>query len=305
MHYYNEWDKYPAEWLRNLQRDGQIPAGAVDERSIEDVQPKDLQGVTQAHFFAGIGGWAYALRLAGWPESRPVWTASCPCQPFSAAGKAGGVGDKRHLWPSVLRLISECRPPVVFGEQVASEDGYLWLSGVRVDLERIGYAVGCSDLPACCASAPHPRQRLYWVAEPEGQHLRGPQEPRKRPKEIQGPGEDEGASAGRGRGALSMAYADGGLAGDGGLQRGREHGLLPEGRRPRFWDTYDVIRARDGGLRRLEPGTFPLVDGVPARLAKIRAYGNAIVPEVAELFIRAYQEVRGLDVSADLSKEGK
>lgn len=295
LHFYNEWDGYAAGWLRNLQSDGQIPEGTVDERSIEDVKAEDLRGTTQAHFFAGIGGWAYALRLAGWPESRPVWTASCPCQPFSAAGKAGGVGDKRHLWPSVLRLISERRPPVVFGEQVASQDGYLWLSGVRVDLERIGYAVGASDLPACSASAPHRRQRLYWVAQSEGQHVGRPEEPGKRAQKVQDPGANGGASLGRGRGAVRVAYPDGREPRDGEVQRGWKLGLLPEGRSPRFWDDFDVIKARDGKLRRLEPGTFPLVDGVPARLAQIRAYGNAIVPQVAAEFIGAY-----LDVSAGL-----
>lgn len=76
--YYNEVDPYAAEWLRNLILCGLIAPGDVDERSIEDVTPADLRGYTQCHFFAGIGVWSYALRMAQWPDSRPVWTGSCP-----------------------------------------------------------------------------------------------------------------------------------------------------------------------------------------------------------------------------------
>ena len=72
--YYNEFDPFAAAWLRELIKDGQIADGEVDERSIVDVRPDDLRGFTQCHFFAGIGGWSYALRLAGWPDDAPVWT---------------------------------------------------------------------------------------------------------------------------------------------------------------------------------------------------------------------------------------
>jgi DNA (cytosine-5)-methyltransferase 1 len=118
--YYNECDAFAAGWLRELIKAGLIAPGEVDERSIEDVQPEDVRGFTQCHWFAGIGTWSYALRCAGWEDSQAVWTGSCPCQPFSAAGKRGGFSDKRHLWPAWCRLIEACRPPVIFGEQVAS-----------------------------------------------------------------------------------------------------------------------------------------------------------------------------------------
>ena len=122
--YYNEIDEFAAAWLRELMKAGQIPDGEVDTRSIADVQPDDLRGFQQCHFFAGIGGWAYALKLAGWPEDRAVWTGSCPCQPFSSAGAQAGGDDPRHLWPTWFRLIRECRPNVVFGEQVESAIGH-------------------------------------------------------------------------------------------------------------------------------------------------------------------------------------
>lgn len=79
--YYNEIDPFAAAWLEELVRAGHIAPGEVDTRSIEDVCPSDLRGFTQCHFFAGIGVWSYALRLAGWPDDRQVWTGSCPCFP--------------------------------------------------------------------------------------------------------------------------------------------------------------------------------------------------------------------------------
>lgn len=84
--YYNEIDPFAAAWLRRLIARGLIAPGDVDTRSITDVRADDLVSYVQCHFFAGIGGWSLALRLAGWPDDRPVWTGSCPCQPFSGAG---------------------------------------------------------------------------------------------------------------------------------------------------------------------------------------------------------------------------
>ena len=161
--YYNEIDPFAAAWLRNLIKAGAIAPGDVDERDIRDVNPDDLKGYRQCHFFAGIGVWSYALRSAGWADDRPVWTGSCPCQPFSAAGKRGGLADERHLWPHWHHLLRECRPAIVLGEQVASPDGLGWLDLVSADLEGEGYAFGASDLCAAGFGAPHIRQRLWFV----------------------------------------------------------------------------------------------------------------------------------------------
>ncbi|HDX8854765.1 TPA: DNA cytosine methyltransferase [Klebsiella michiganensis] len=162
--YYNEIDPFAAQWLRNLIAGGHIAPGEVDERSIEDVTPDDLRGFTQCHFFAGIGVWSHSLRLAGWPDDRPVWTGSCPCQPFSAAGKGDGFADERHLWPHFFHLISECRPQHVFGEQVAAGNANVWFDLVQADLEGMGYAFGLVPFTSAGIGAPHIRERVYWVA---------------------------------------------------------------------------------------------------------------------------------------------
>lgn len=163
--YYNENDPFAAAWLRNLIAAGHIAQGEVDERSIEEVRADDIKNFTQCHFFAGIGVWSYSLRGAGWPDDRKVWTGSCPCQSFSTAGKRKGFDDKRHLWPEWFRLIRECKPDTIFGEQVASKDALAWLDLVSFDLEGAGYAVGAVDTCAAGFGAPHIRQRFYWVAD--------------------------------------------------------------------------------------------------------------------------------------------
>jgi DNA (cytosine-5)-methyltransferase 1 len=161
---YNEIEPYAAEWLRNLAAAGHIAEGRVDERSIAELRPEDISPAEQFHTFAGIGVWSHALRLARVPDSLPVWTGSCPCQPFSAAGAGHGFADPRHLWPEWFRLIRECRPPLIFGEQVASPDGLTWLDLVQSDLEGAGYAFAAFDLCAASFGAPHIRQRFYFCA---------------------------------------------------------------------------------------------------------------------------------------------
>jgi DNA (cytosine-5)-methyltransferase 1 len=198
--YYNEHDPKAAAWLRELIKAGMIAPGEVDERSIEDVIPNELAGFDQCHFFAGIGVWSYALRLAGWPDDRPVWTGSCPCQPFSAAGKGEGTADERHLWPALHFLIEQRRPAVFLGEQVASKDGLAWLDIVHSDLAAAGYAIGAADLCAAGVGAPHIRQRL-WIVGKRLEHAEsdGWGEWRAEPSER---------SPERGRSAGGMADAD-------------------------------------------------------------------------------------------------
>jgi len=314
--YYNEIDPYAAAWLRNLIKAGHIPNGDVDERSIADVQPMDIADYTQCHFFAGIGGWSLALRLAGWPDDRPVWTGSCPCQPFSVAGKGAGTADARHLWPEFHRLIRECRPPVVFGEQVASRAGREWLSGVLLDLEGVGYAGAGADLCAAGVGAPHIRQRLYWVAVDHallGRHGNAQEQIRagRLGAELSGgtdgdmanaarftqrephddvraiSREDAWVSFGGGSGRYSpcnMADAD-----DAGREGRAVHAERPDELSP--WSRgVEWRRGADGKERRVKPGVRLLAHGVPARVGKLRAYGNAIVPPLAAEVIKAFMD---------------
>ena len=292
--YYNDNDAYCAQWLRNLIAENLIAKGDVDERSIKEVTAKDVANYTQCHFFAGIGGWSYALRMAGWPDSREVWTGSCPCQPFSVAGSQRGTDDERHLWPEWAKLIARCRPTVVLGEQVASKAGREWLAGVRAKLERSGYRFGAADLCAAGVAAPHRRQRLWFVGRDGGGRSgakapsRGGRETDGHLSHLSGP-PSEASREKLANAASDLADANGGNAGAEGLQRSWQHGQRA-GDSETFWSTSEWLFCTDGKFRRVEPGTFPVAHGIPKRVAKLRALGNAIVPQIAAEFIKTFVE---------------
>ena len=280
--YYNEFDPYAAQWLRNLIAAGLIPAGEVDERSIVDVAPSDLAGYTQCHFFAGIGGWALAARLAGWPDDRELWTGSAPCQPFSVAGKQRGTDDDRHLWPHLFRLACARRPAVLMGEQVAAAVGKDWLDGVFSDLESIGYACGAAVIPACAVDAPHRRDRLWFVADANDA----------RP---QGHRELERFNGSTGREEQGGHGAENGISGNVAWLIGHDGKARRVGTRVRL--VADGLPAGMAGLcagddaAQSEVEMIPLLaHGVQARVGKLRALGNAIVPAVAAMVIGAYQD---------------
>jgi len=319
--FYNEIDPKAAAWLRELIKQGHIAPGDVDERSIVDIQPSDLRGYTQCHFFAGIGVWSHALRCAGWGDDRPVWTGSCPCQPFSAAGKRCGTDDARHLWPEFFRLINECRPVTVFGEQVASKDGLAWLDAVHVDLEGAGYTVGAVDSCAAGFGAPHIRQRIYFVAHTEIDRSGAlDQESRSGVRQTEsagGPGfpigladADHAGPQGRGCGVVQERAGERAVGQNGGPCNG-------------FWSNAEWLPCRDGKSRPVESCLEPLADGLAgelglvrlisypdrpheeriiyapliqkgkARVMRLKGYGNAIVAPQATEFIKAYMEVCG------------
>ena len=295
--YYNEIDPYAAQWLRNLIAAGHIAPGEVDERSILDVSPDDLAGFTQCHFFAGIGVWSYALRRGGWLDSSPVWTGSCPCQPFSVAGVGSGFDDERHLWPFWFHLIEQCRPRVVFGEQVEAAIRHGWLDLVQADMEGIGYAVAPVGIPAAGVGAPHIRQRLWFVADANSQRRAG-EHALLRAEEAgrHAGGTSEIAGCGRtGRlGDDDHARLEGFAGhGDERTRRPQPPGSVTEaGAVNGFWADADWLPCRDGKWRPVEPGTFPLAHGAPARVGRLRAYGNAIVAQVAAEIVTAYMECR-------------
>jgi DNA (cytosine-5)-methyltransferase 1 len=303
---YNEIDSFAAEWIRQLAQRDAIAPGLVDNRSVEDLEPARLIQHTQCHFFAGIGAWSYALRLAGWPDDLPVWTASLPCQPFSISGKRRGIADERHLWPSFFWLVRQCRPRVIFGEQVSSADGLAWFDTVSGDLEAAGYTTAAIDLCAAGVGAPHIRQRLYWVAYTSGD------EPASVITGCRATG--SGCS---GISGMANAYSAG-LEGWGVLPKcankftpGATSMASPASAPVSFWQGSDWVDCRSGKKRPIEPGTFPLVDGIAfesmgrgrsrgIRSALLKGYGNSIVAPLAAEFIRSFVEV----INGDVGKFG-
>lgn len=227
--YYSDNDPFVAQWLRNLIKEGLIADGDVDDRSIRDVQPGDLRGYTQCHFFAGIGGWSLALRMAGWEDDREVWTGSCPCQPFSSAshGKGKREKDGRHLWPVWRKLISAVRPGIVLGEQISQAAD--WHAQVGHEMEEDDYAFGSAHIPAVGVGRDHPRFRFYFV----------------------------GYANGKGKSVIPLNDE---------VARLQRHRCV----------SADLVHS----------------DGVPARMAALRGFGNSIDPEVAAEFIKAFAECR-------------
>lgn len=283
--YYNENDPYAAQWLRNLIALDHLPAGDVDESDIQDVMAIDLYGYDHCHFFAGIGGWPLALRIAGWPDDEPVWAGSCPCQPFSAAGKQEAERDSRHLWPVWKTHIAECKPSVIFGEQVASALGREWLAGVRIDLEEMGYVVGAADLCAASAGAPHIRQRLFWVAYSRCQRIKSNR------YEMAGTSSETSKEIWQQR--FWPNAGNGGTAGGLVNPQSKQVGISGRPRQLRstnFWSASEFVPCADKKARRIEPGSFPLAHGISARVGRLRGYGNAIVPWLAAEFIKAAME---------------
>jgi len=298
VHLYNDNEQFCWSWLRRLVAAGHLPAGEVDARAVQWFTPAEVRDYTSAHFFAGLGGWPLALRMAGWPDDQPVWTASLPCQPFSNAGKRRGVDDERHLWPAFRHLVEECRPPTIFGEQVASRDGREWLAGVRADLEALGYAVGAADLCAAGVGAPHIRQRLFWVAHTEHAE-RGPLSEHRengcdRPDGGRQEAHGEFGARGKVRGLGNPD--DQGLAGRAGVasRDGAQRQAVERAGDDAGWTDSRWLLCLDGKYRRIpaEPALFPLAHGVPGRVGQLRAYGNAIVPQVAATFTRAFMDSR-------------
>lgn len=327
MNYLNEWSPFAAQWCRNLAESGEIPDCVVDETDIRLVTGDRLNEYNQCHFFAGIAGWPLALKLAGVPADFPVWTGSCPCQPFSAIGKRKGKSDERHLWPEFRRLYRLCRPAFMFGEQVAGKDGIGWLESVQADLRADGYAVVSAELCSPLVAKDHDRARLYWGAWNTAGF---------RPVQFAGDCDDDGNCP-----VCGIDYAECDCPGpteDGVVYAETESGLFgcrlvypnstgPQGHagdgyiygaggrndkvatRPVAPASGDVcfVECENGKWRRFQPGAFPLAHGLPRgmgrgksaldalvrdaranRVGRLEGYGNAIVPELAALFVTEF-----------------
>jgi len=332
--YYNEIDPAAVAVLRELIARDVIAPGDVDDRSIKEISPDELSGYTQCHFFAGGGLWSVAARLAGWPDERGLWTGSCPCQPFSAAGRQLGVDDPRHLWPDFHRLIRARRPPVVMGEQVAGAAGYGWFDGVRADLAGEDYAGRAVDIPACAIDAPHQRNRLYWTAvdnrvsprlEGLGGHVaRAPQGWRiaggsltQANDLVLSDSDREGGLQSKGPVSSERGWigdGDASVQPDAGCElRGSGPGIAQDGeicsnangRNGSWWSDYEwIVSPLDGKARRAKSGIPFLVDGLPGRVDLWRVGGNAISPILAAEVIAAFLDAEALTCPPLSSQHG-
>jgi len=249
-----EFAPYKAKWLRNL-----FPKDEVIERDIREVKSDELQKYTHVHIFAGIGGWDYALRYAGWSPTRSVWTISCPCQPYSSAGQNKGQADNRHLWPIAFRLIEKCRPTTIFGEQVPRAINFGWLDEVKHDLESIGYAFGAEIRPSCLVSEKIEGSRIWFVASSES---------------------DDGARKHR---ELRPAHG----------QSMRNEMPKPRGASPLHLlgdEGTEWISGISGEKLIAKSGMALLVDEFPGRASQVCAYGDVIDPKLAATFIEDFME---------------
>jgi DNA (cytosine-5)-methyltransferase 1 len=349
VNFYNDICKDACEWTGELIKAGLVPGGIVSSAPIQEIKPHEIRGFSQCHFFVGISGWPLAFQLAGVSPTDNFDSGSFPCQPFSGTGKQLGFADPRHLWPTGRRLINQRHPAKFFGEQVGSKLGREWLSRVFSDLAYMGYAGSAADLCSAGVGSPNIRQRLYWVGDACGERFNG-QHPLLRAEESRRNAGDiletarggvvnglaqshshpseQGPAINGGGVERSGARQEPGLGGSGGVVRlGHADHARREGRLIRWdsgderaagpaglgmWSTADLIYCRDEKWRRIEPGSFPLVDGIPSRVGplltelrklgkrsvalaranrniRLKGYGNAINPWVAARFIAAHR----------------
>jgi len=221
---------------------------------------------------------AYAGRI-------DILTGGFPCQPYSIAGERKGREDERHLWPEMLRVVRECSPRWIVGENVrglVNWSGGLVFEEVCADLEACGYSVQPFILPACAVNAPHRRDRVWFVAY---NHKRDRTEERLQTgREV---------DVYRIKGNRNAPDTNG----DQRRKRRRYEDKSTKTKRyfsvcnarPQTWENFPskppLCGGDDGLPRELDGITFS-----KWRRESIKAYGNAIVPQVALRIFEAIQE---------------
>jgi DNA (cytosine-5)-methyltransferase 1 len=224
-----------------------------------------------------------------WRGVVDIVSAGYPCQPFSFAGKRDGTADERHLWPNVLAIIEQCRPALVFLENVP---GHLSLGFDVVcrDLQEMDYRVAACVSSAAEVGAPHRRERLFVLAHRNGQERRERDgESGCKSAAIVGamaePAHEQMGASGLTRQGSPMGDSDGG-----------GYGKEGDSERPSVWADWAGIRVFPPGPQdaqrwreipeRLwpattQPGVRRVADGSAARVDRLRACGNGVVPLVA------------------------
>ena len=202
-----------------------------------------------------------------------------PCQPHSLAGKRGGEGDDRNLWPEYRRIVAELRPRWVLGENVPGIRTTM-LDTVLSDLEGFGYSTITLDIPAVAFDAPHRRHRYFIVAYTGQQPKRAAfdrqgDQAGSRDEGWQGDAQivRTGQGIGSANGSEAVAYSNIEGLQDGEQARG-DNGKVQAARA-------ELERCR-GSWWAIEPDVGRVAYGVPSRMDRIRTLGNAVVPQVAE-----------------------
>ncbi len=307
LHYYNEHDAYRAAVLRERMDEGLLPKGVVDERDIETVPDEDFLGYTQIHLFAGIGGFPLGLRLAGFSEQRRIVSGGFPCQDISNAGKRAGItGSRSRLWREMVRCVRVVRPELVFVENVAALLGR-GMGVVLGDLAEIGYDANGDCVSAADVGAPHLRRRI-WIVAYDAERGTGTIPARSRDegegtRDVDGDREDVANAAQRGFAVRGESSQLGGLTECSGetladatgrgtrTQRRKQLAESGDGKR----DVADAAtvhaQGRNGGSGQresgrssrwpVEPNVGRVAHGIPKRVDRLAALGDAIVPQCA------------------------
>ena len=220
------------------------------------------------------------------PARPDIICGGYPCQPFSVAGKQRGKEDDRHLWPEMFRLIKECRPAWVIGENVAGHIN-MGLDDVLSDLEGAGYETQPFVIPACGLNAPHKRERVWVVGYAE--HDGSSESPFVREFGKTGAGSQERPEqavqperAGRPADNEALAHSE--------SQRIQRHGAGGQQESSAYVRQELSVRSGERSWEthwQAEPGIYRVVDGVPDRVDRIKALGNSLVPQIPEIIGRA------------------
>ena len=285
--------------------------------------------------FSGIGGFSLGLKRAGmetigfceidpfcrrvlakhWPDvtvhtdirgldgkdykgRADVICGGFPCQPFSQAGKRRGTEDDRHLWPEMLRVISEVRPTWVIGENVIGIVK-MELDSILSDLEGEGYQTRAFIIPACSIDAPHKRDRVWIIAHANSEGKSdGPINEGPRPRQL-----ELMADPNSGFSTVTQQAVQAGRATI--ISSSKDVADSESERVQRLWSSGEQKPHTYGGQKlslcgserpepaywEAEPGMGRVVDGIPDRVDRIKGLGNAVVPMVVEVIGNAIMEI--------------